>query len=568
MRDELKQSRGCGFVKYSHKEMALAAINALNGCYTMRGCDQPLTVRFADPKKPRSGDSRGGLALGGLGFGPRFQESGPRPMPYFGDPAMGQIPPNSWHPMSPPLSSNSSVHGFGGHLHPRSGNMTLPGYLGGTAGGHGGPADSFIRPVSSSLTSQQSFNQSMPQVAPVGPQISPLHKPVQSPQHLPSSLQLRPQTPASYLHTQTPQLPHSAGQTSLSQPIPSQQLLGLSGQLHISHAQVQTPSKVNLQLSPAMPRPLNTNQLPPAPVQQQLQPLKQSPSQLAQMISQQTQALQASYQSSKQAFSELQQQLQLMQPSNQGPTLQQSSQTTNQQQWPGSVPPDIATHRATPAEVPSSSSASPAVPLKTQAVAPVKCNWTEHTSPDGYKYYYNSVTGESRWEKPEELILYERQQQQQQQKASVMPPHSQSLPLHPSSQQGSQTQQVPHQTRQSLPLHPSSQQGSQTQQVPHQTRFQTQLQNQHQLQQPSLSSTTNHPSSPLGLPNWAHPTKKERHVAQNNIQIIKCQEQDWNKIGFINGTIQNTTINKTKIPDVGTSLFSYLIKYYHKWKNI
>lgn len=27
---------GCGFVKFSHKEMALAAIKALNGNYTMR----------------------------------------------------------------------------------------------------------------------------------------------------------------------------------------------------------------------------------------------------------------------------------------------------------------------------------------------------------------------------------------------------------------------------------------------------------------------------------------------------------------------------------------------------
>lgn len=27
---------GCGFVKYSHRDMALAAINALNGIFTMR----------------------------------------------------------------------------------------------------------------------------------------------------------------------------------------------------------------------------------------------------------------------------------------------------------------------------------------------------------------------------------------------------------------------------------------------------------------------------------------------------------------------------------------------------
>lgn len=46
--------------------------------------------------------------------------------------------------------------------------------------------------------------------------------------------------------------------------------------------------------------------------------------------------------------------------------------------------------------MPSSTSAAPAVPVTTQAVTPVKCNWTEHISPDGYKYYYNGVTGESR----------------------------------------------------------------------------------------------------------------------------------------------------------------------------
>ncbi|KAI7992047.1 Flowering time control protein FCA [Camellia lanceoleosa] len=38
--------------------MAMAAINGLSGIYTMKGCDQPLTVRFFDPKRPRV-ESRG-----------------------------------------------------------------------------------------------------------------------------------------------------------------------------------------------------------------------------------------------------------------------------------------------------------------------------------------------------------------------------------------------------------------------------------------------------------------------------------------------------------------------------
>ncbi|XXG47485.1 hypothetical protein AAC387_Pa02g2123 [Persea americana] len=72
---------------------------------------------------------------------------------------------------------------------------------------------------------------------------------------------------------------------------------------------------------------------------------------------------------------------------------------------------------------PSTISATPAVPVSTQAVAPQTCNWTEHTSPEGYKYYYNGATTESRWEKPDELTLFE--QQQQKQKLQPLPPQIQ-----------------------------------------------------------------------------------------------------------------------------------------------
>ncbi|KAL6285063.1 hypothetical protein ACE6H2_009453 [Prunus campanulata] len=58
LRDEMRQNRGTGFVKFSHKDMALEAIKALNGTFIMRGCAQPLIVRFADPKKPRGIESR------------------------------------------------------------------------------------------------------------------------------------------------------------------------------------------------------------------------------------------------------------------------------------------------------------------------------------------------------------------------------------------------------------------------------------------------------------------------------------------------------------------------------
>ncbi|KAF5198375.1 hypothetical protein FRX31_012036 [Thalictrum thalictroides] len=42
--------------------------------------------------------------------------------------------------------------------------------------------------------------------------------------------------------------------------------------------------------------------------------------------------------------------------------------------------------------------------------APPTCEWSEHTCPDGFKYYYNCITKESRWENPKELIDSKEQQ--------------------------------------------------------------------------------------------------------------------------------------------------------------
>lgn len=74
-----------------------------------------------------------------------------------------------------------------------------------------------------------------------------------------------------------------------------------------------------------------------------------------------------------------------------------------QSPWSGVMPQTVVSSPASaPATVaPSTISATPAVPVGTQAVASQTCNWTEHTSPEGYKYYYNSVTTESRvWFSP------------------------------------------------------------------------------------------------------------------------------------------------------------------------
>lgn len=45
----------------------------------------------------------------------------------------------------------------------------------------------------------------------------------------------------------------------------------------------------------------------------------------------------------------------------------------------------------------------PPPPIIVDPLNPVACEWTAHKSPDGRTYYYNSVTKQSSWEKPDEL---------------------------------------------------------------------------------------------------------------------------------------------------------------------
>ncbi|XP_065620030.1 flowering time control protein FCA isoform X2 [Quercus suber] len=240
VRDELKQSRGCGFVKFSHWEMALAAIKALNGTFKMRGCDQPLIVRFADPKKPKIGEPRGNHIFANTNFAPCSQE-------------------------------------------PFARNMVAPG-LGNSMGGCILPNASY--PLRANSTSS---------------------------------------------------LPQSVSQMEKQEPF----------------------------------------------VQQSFPPLQQLPSQLAQMPLQQTRTPQTSSQSSQLEGSEVQ---------------RQSHQTEKVEQQLSSQSPTVA-----------SSSTSPAVPLSPHTTASLECDWSEHTCPDGHKYYYNCVTRESRWMKPQEYALHEQQ---------------------------------------------------------------------------------------------------------------------------------------------------------------
>uniref|UniRef100_A0A453KH30 Flowering time control protein FCA n=1 Tax=Aegilops tauschii subsp. strangulata TaxID=200361 RepID=A0A453KH30_AEGTS len=114
MKDGMRQSRGCGFVKFSSKEPALAAMNSLSGTYIMRGCEQPLIVRFADPKRPRPGESRGGPAFGGPGVSSRSDAALViRPTANLDEQIGRHMPPDSWRPSSPSSMAPHQFNNFG-----------------------------------------------------------------------------------------------------------------------------------------------------------------------------------------------------------------------------------------------------------------------------------------------------------------------------------------------------------------------------------------------------------------------------------------------------------------------
>ncbi|KAF9688181.1 hypothetical protein SADUNF_Sadunf02G0170400 [Salix dunnii] len=274
-RDELKQSRGCAFVKFSHRDMALAAIKGLNGTVTMRGCDQPLIVRFADPKKPKTGELRfcipflfslyrGSYAFGGPNLGPCSQQPMIRPAP-------GCCLPNV------------------------------------------------------SFSMQQTSTTGVPQaVAYAAPHIT----------------------------------------------------------------------------------------------EQPLSSVKHSPSQLSQMPLQHMQAPEKCFQSPQQAIFDTHKQTQILeQQQNQQIALQEvvlfesksvDGVTSSGGYYYVSVP--IWTGST---QLAGCNSATSAVPPSPQIMDPEECDWSEHSCPDGYKYYFNCITCESRWEKPVEFTLFQQQFQEQ-----------------------------------------------------------------------------------------------------------------------------------------------------------
>ncbi|RDX98370.1 Flowering time control protein FCA [Mucuna pruriens] len=90
----------------------------------------------------------------------------------------------------------------------------------------------------------------------------------------------------------------------------------------------------------------------------------------------------------------------------------------------------------------------PEMPTSPEDEDPPECDWSEHYCPDGYKYYYNCVTCESRWEKPEEYALYEKESQKQQEQEDNSCSISQ-LSLSSPQQVAQRQQEINHDHRQS-----------------------------------------------------------------------------------------------------------------------
>ncbi|MBA0757831.1 hypothetical protein Gotri_020893 [Gossypium trilobum] len=318
MRDEHREHRGCGFVQFSQRDMAQAAIRGLSGIFTMKGCDQPLIVRSANPKRPRNGEPRGNYAFNSMPSGPHPQELAMRSMPNLGDSMAGHIPPNASYP-GQHISTNPQPQGVSHWANPQ---------------------------VAACHVTYQSY------------------PPVQQAHSQPTSL-------------------------------PSQQTQTLQGSSQSSH---------------------------PADSEQKQQPLIPPASQVPSQQNGNVPKLEVARESNLS--------LELLSVVATIFGLTESPQT-------GSSQPIAAT------------SVVPIVPQSLETVALQESDWSEHTCPEGNKYYYNCVTCESRWNKPEEFALFEKLLQKQQ-KVQNPSQHIQPDSTGPSVKQVSQSQEVQLQT---YPMH-------------------------------------------------------------------------------------------------------------------
>ncbi|XP_057867346.2 flowering time control protein FCA isoform X2 [Cryptomeria japonica] len=512
MKDELKKNRGSAFVKYVSREMAMAAIHALNGTYVMEGCNYPLTVRIAEPKRRRVASNGPYPVSQGYGFNPGpHGQTGLRPPPGAGWDARERLRTN-WQPMAAGarVTSNTVMRPYGNSIMPRGGpNEVVPPMVGPIRGQVNDPIHGQMHaPSQVTAPYHQGFNPAsiQQQTQAYGQQQPQTQQQPHMQQQLQPPAQLQTQSYGQQLpHMQQQlQVPMQMQQAPQSQSLPNLQPQNIpqssqNGQLQqlMPHLSVSKPQGQQQDALPPQWAQTNVPQYTfPVLSSQNLQPMSQS-----QPVQLQSPAVKANFQSQQYSFGQphpsLQQQQQSLFEQHQQ-QLMTSTQTLQTQQGQAQQQPwaYVGHPNANPTLNPIKplAVAQPTTIIntvaeeKTSHPTPEPCNWTEYTSPEGHKYYYNSVTGESKWEKPVELITLEKHQMQFLTQGHQPQSHSQVLPQLQHSQvqqtinsmqpsmQVQQTQShshVPHQQIQhpTIPVHPQTQVPklqSQPQTLPHQ----------------------------------------------------------------------------------------------------
>lgn len=154
IRNQDGTNKGCAFVKYTTRQSALDAIDALHEQYTMQGGPRPLVVKFADNKRPSA--ARGPSIIGSPGRS--GSGSHPDAPGWMGHPAgAGGYP----YPMpAPPMSSSHMMGGIPTYNMP---------YAQGAAASGAPPQGSFVYypyPPPGSYPSQGSYHSGPPSPIP------------------------------------------------------------------------------------------------------------------------------------------------------------------------------------------------------------------------------------------------------------------------------------------------------------------------------------------------------------------------------------------------------------------
>uniref|UniRef100_A0A7N0UGT6 Flowering time control protein FCA n=1 Tax=Kalanchoe fedtschenkoi TaxID=63787 RepID=A0A7N0UGT6_KALFE len=322
LHDELKNSRGIGFIKFSQRSMAEAAINALNGTYFMKGCDHPLVVRFADPKKPQNGDPRSNSTFRGPTFPPLIH------------PRRNKLPPT----------------------HDVIGGQGLPCHL------YQAPMANCGAPMPTHPTNpsprniiqvaQKQLHHTAPNVVQCGfypqRQSSPLMPPVVS------------------YPTNTLQESSHPSTDRVDKVVSPAGILEIHSKDH-GLAQLLNEEQGSLQQ-------LNEDRVMLQPQNKELILVQQQSEDQSSLTQQNT----------DEAF----------------PV--KTKCTKSEEQTVGTCA-DVET-----VEEPAAHCASPNMPSSLEMISLLDCDWSEHFCPDGHKYYYNSETCESKWEKPVEYASFEK----------------------------------------------------------------------------------------------------------------------------------------------------------------